>query len=166
MKFEGKIRLQSICRCSSAFDWSQIGANLDRAHQCFIALVSYKSVGVQMLGFMSKSDPQIVLKKKKTLCYPSHDLHHLLLHSLAANLQFVVHLTVLLSEDVASGLGWGWGGAPRFVARVFGAQLGVRQRITAVCLVCSSPTPYVSFNWPSQFGGKTEQEAGSLQNSQ
>lgn len=40
------------------------------------------------------------------------------------------------------------------IGSVVGAQLGVRQGFTAVCLVCGSPAPQTSSNWLNQFGGK------------
>lgn len=40
------------------------------------------------------------------------------------------------------------------IGSVVGAQLGVRQRFSAVCLVGCSPTPHTTSNWLNQFGGK------------
>lgn len=50
-----------------------------------------------------------------------------------------------------------YGNAPGLVSLiggVVGAQLGVRQRFSAVSLACSSPTPRTTSNWLNQFGGK------------
>lgn len=41
-----------------------------------------------------------------------------------------------------------------WIGCVVGAQLGVRQRFSAVRLVCSSPSPHTASNWLNQFGGK------------
>lgn len=60
-------------------------------------------------------------------------------------------MRVLLSAQ------WWYSDTPGLVSligSVVGAQLGVRQRFTAVCLVCCSPTPHTTSNWLTQFGGK------------
>lgn len=45
-------------------------------------------------------------------------------------------------------------GLVSLIGSVVRAQLGVRQRFSAVRLVCCSPTPDTTSNWLNQFGGK------------
>lgn len=37
-------------------------------------------------------------------------------------------------------------------------RLGVRQRFSAVHLVCGSPSPHTTSNWQNQFGGKLQKK--------